>query len=271
MAQSKSVVAVREGPIGVLRLNRPARRNAINGEMLGAMERALERFARDENVRVILLEGAGDGFCSGFDLGEDYGDPNRSLAEWRALLARDLELMLGLWSHPKPTIAALHGFAIAGGFELAICCDLTIASAETRLGLPEIRFGSGFVALVLPWLTGAKAAKELMLIGDDQLPAERARELGLLNEVAPPGAAAARAREIARTLASMDPSKVSLIKGAINDAMNAMGMESALRAALAQAIEIEALQTEDGRQFREVLARDGVRAAIAWRKSRFQP
>src|SRR5207249_4017480 len=82
------------------------------------------------------------------------------------------------WHCPKPTIAAVHGYCIGGAFELSLACDVTVAAQSTKFGSPEVKFGSGAVALLLPWVAGPKAAKELLLTGDDQLSAERALAIG---------------------------------------------------------------------------------------------
>jgi enoyl-CoA hydratase len=84
-------------------------------------------------------------------------------------------MIMRFWNSSKPTIAAVHGHCIGGGFELSLSCDMTIAARSTILGEPEVRFGSGVLAMLLPWLTGAKAAKELLLSGDDNMSSERAR------------------------------------------------------------------------------------------------
>ena len=98
------------------------------------------------------------------------------------------------WDCPKPTIAAVHGFALAGGFEMALSCDLTIAAEGTRFGEPEVRFGSGIVALLLPWMTTPKLAKELLLTGNDQIDAQRALGMGIVNRVVPLGSELETAR-----------------------------------------------------------------------------
>ena len=90
---------------------------------------------------------------------------------------------MAFWDCPKPTIAAIHGYCIGGAFELSLACDITVAAAGTRLGAPEVKFGSGAVAMLLPFVTGAKAAKEILLTGDDHLSAERALALGIVNHV----------------------------------------------------------------------------------------
>src|SRR5262249_54321802 len=139
----------------------------------------------------------------------------------------------------KPTIAAVHGYCIGGAFELALACDVTVAAQSTKFGSPEVKFGSGAVALLLPWIAGPKAAKELVLTGGDQLSSERAPSLGIVNHVVPDGEEVDRAMAIARSMAQAAPEAVRLTKLAINRSFDAMGLREALAAALEIDIGIE--------------------------------
>ena len=91
------------------------------------------------------------------------------------------------WDCPKPTIAAVHGYCLGGAFEIAMSCDIAVAAAGTRFGEPEPRFGSGNICMLLPWITSPKFAKELLLTGRDDIDAERAMAMGLVNQVVPAG------------------------------------------------------------------------------------
>src|SRR5205814_9814834 len=106
---------------------------------------------------------------------------------FRSVLETDFDFLAQFWDSLKPTIAAVHGFCLAGAFELALACDITVAAEDTRFGEPEVRFGSGIVALLLPWITGPKQAKELLLTGNDRISAERAMEIASVNRVVPDG------------------------------------------------------------------------------------
>src|SRR3984885_5580968 len=109
----------------------------------------------------------------------------------RGVLEADFELILRFWNSTRPKIAAVHGYALGGGFELAMCCDMTLAAEGACLGEPEPKFGSGIVALLLPWVTGPKQAKEMLLFGNDRVSAQHAYEMGLVNRVVKPDALAA--------------------------------------------------------------------------------
>ncbi len=269
MAKVATVEVAVDGPVGIVTLQRPERRNAIDAAMIEAFSEILDRIETAKDIRVVIVRGAGKAFCSGFDLGEDY-NAERNAEDWRAVLSRDLEFLIRVWEFPKPVIAAIHGFALAGGLELALACDITVSDSQAIFGAPEIRFGSGFVALFLPWFAGLKKSKELMFTGEDRISAAEAREMGLVNRVVVPERLIDTCLDLARTIASMDPAKVTLLKRALNSTANIMGMDDAIRTALNYEIEIECLKTQDSLMFQEILRRDGVKAALAWRDARFR-
>jgi enoyl-CoA hydratase len=174
------------------------------------------------------------------------------------------------WHSPLPTVAAVKGYALAGACELAMACDITIAAAGARFGEPELRFGSGIIALLMPWLSGPKRAKEALLTGNDKISAEDALAMGLVNRVVPEGEEVKVALAIAREIAINDREKVRLTKQAVNRTYSIMGFEQALAMGLDTDVQIEALQTPEGKTFREIRQRDGLKAALAWRDARFE-
>ena len=178
-------------------------------------------------------------------------------------------MIMRFWRLSAPTIAAVHGYCLAGACELALACDITIAGEGARFGEPELKFGSGIVAMLLPWVTGPKQAKELILTGQDRMPASRALDIGLINKVVADDAVLDSAVAMARDIAVMDPQTVRLTKQAINRSYDMMGMRDALAMALDTDVEIESLETPEGKKFAEITAKDGLKAAIAWRDSRF--
>jgi enoyl-CoA hydratase len=260
-----------EGPIAVLTLNRPERLNAINGQMKADLKHALATVEADDTVLVLVLRGAGRAVCAGFDLQSEAeeGEEASGVAHWRPELRRDFDSIMGFWHLSKPTISAVHMYALAGGFEMALACDITIAAEGTRLGEPELKFGSGIVALLLPWLTTPKKAKQLILTGNDRLDASDALAMGLINEVVPAGDEFGAAMKMAREIAVMDREAVRLTKEAINRTYEIMGMGQALEMALDIDVEIESLETPDRKQFKQITRTDGLKAAVAWRDARF--
>ena len=256
------------GPIAILTLDRPEKLNAINAAMVEDLGRALDRAEADQEVRAIVLRGAGKAFSAGFDLdmGEDPAlDPVSFL---RRELRRDFDVIMRFWDCPKPTVAAVHTYCLGSGMELAVACDVTVAAEGCRLGAPEVKFGSGIVALILPWVIGPKLAKELLLTGDDHVSAERALALGLVNRVVPEERCFDEALGIARSIAANDLVAVTLTKQAINRSADIMGMREALLQGLEIDVLVEASETPESKQFNQILEKQGARAAIAWREAR---
>jgi len=216
----------------------------------------------------VVLCGAGRGFSSGFDLKAQAADPPEGVAGWQPRLRRDFDAVMRFWHLSKPTVAAVHGPVLAGGFELALACDITVAAADATFGEPELKFGAGIVVMLLPWLVGPKLAKEIILTGADAIPASRAREIGLVNRVVPAGEHVAEALSIARRIAALDRDLVAATKRALNRSFELMGLGEALEAALAIDLEIEARGTDTKRKFLEIVRTQGLRAALAWRDAR---
>jgi enoyl-CoA hydratase len=258
-----------DGRVGVLTLNRPKVLNAINRQLMADVTNALSEFTRDPGVLVVVVHGAGRAFSAGFDMKESAQRSTSGTDQWRAVLEADFEFIMQFWDCPKPTIAAVHGFCLAGAFELALACDLTVAAEGTRFGEPEARFGSGIIALLLPWHTTPKAAKELLLTGTDQVSAARALALGIVNDVVPDGTELERALALARDLAAAAPLSVQLTKRAINRTYEVMGMRQALLAALDTDVMIESTGGPERTEFNRLRREEGLKAALAWRDARF--
>jgi enoyl-CoA hydratase len=257
------------GRVARLTLNRPERVNAINQAMLEEIGRALDLPERDDDVRVVLVTGAGTAFSSGFDLKEQMEKGPSGAAQWRGILQRDFDTVVRFWRFPKPTIAAVRGACLAGACELALCCDLTIAADDAFFGEPELKFGAGIVAMILPWVVGPKLAKEIILTGEDRLSAARAHAIGMVNRVVPAADLEAASLALAHHIAVIDPQLMRQTKRAINHAYEVRGMAEALSAALDIDLAIEGAGSPDKAAFMEVARREGLRAAIAWRDERF--
>ncbi|MGB5132026.1 MAG: enoyl-CoA hydratase/isomerase family protein [Steroidobacteraceae bacterium] len=255
--------------LAVLTLNRPDKLNAINRPMIEALDRALDAAEADDTVRAILVVGAGRAFSAGFDLdmGVSDGATPDPLAV-RHALENDFRIIMRFWDCPKVTIAAVHGYCLGSAMELAVACDLTIASDDCRFGMPEVRFGSGIVTMLMPWLAGPKQARYLLLSGDDRVSAQEVRDMGLVNRVVPAASLREEALELGRRIAANDALAVRLTKQAINRSLEIAGMRKALLEALEVDITIETSETAESRDFNRILKRDGAKAAIAWRSAR---
>lgn len=258
-----------DGPVAQLTLDRPGRLNAMNRTMLEEMNRACDAAESDPGVRALVVTGAGSAFSSGFDLKEQMEARPSGPEAWRKILDDDFGATMRFWSLSKPTIAAVHGHCLAGACEVALACDVTIAAEDAVFGEPELKFGAGIVTMILPWVTGPKQAKEIIFNGLDDISAQEALRLGLVNRVVPRGEDVAAALAMARRIAVVDPELVRETKRAINRAYEIMGMGEALATALDIDHGIESRGSSDKRRFMEIARTEGLRAAIAWRDERF--
>ncbi|WP_219916600.1 MULTISPECIES: enoyl-CoA hydratase/isomerase family protein [Cupriavidus] len=263
-------VEVGDDGVAVLMLNRPQRLNALSKDMLLEICEAVTHLEAEERVRVIVLTGAGNGFSSGFDLKDQMERRPKGPQVWREILDLDFTATMRFWRSPKPTIAAVHGPCVAGAFEMALACDMTIASEDSFFGEPELRFGAGIVTMLLPWMTSPKHAKRIILSGQDRVGAKLAMEMGLVSEVVPPGEHLKSALRIARNIAKMDSDLVQQTKKAIQRTYDVQGIETALAAALDIDHSIESHGSPDKVKFMDIARNDGLKAALAWRAERFE-
>ena len=267
-AETPSVLYERRGPVGLITLNRPERLNAMDQAMLIDLGRTLDRAEADDATGAVVVCGAGKGFSSGFDLKAQAANTPQGVEEWRPVLRRDFDTVMRFWNLEKPTVAAVHGPALAGACELAMACDITIAAESATFGEPELKFGAGIVVMLLPWIVGPKIAKEIILTGEDALPAKRAHEIGMINRVVADGSHLDEALAVAGRIAAMDRTLVSETKRALNRGYELMGMGEALEAALDIDLLIEGQGMETKRLFLDIARRNGLRAAIDWRDRR---
>jgi len=265
MTQPDEPVLLREAtPWGVrLVMNRPAKLNALSAELRDALGAAIADAAADDQVRVIAIAGAGRAFCSGYDLSE-AAPP--TAWQWRDVLERDVRATLAIWSCPKPVIAQVHGYALAGGLELAMACDLIVAAEGSQLGEPEIRFGSAPVTLLMPFVIGQKRTRELLLTGD-LIDASEAERIGLINRVVPADRLAAEVDALADRLARVPPDVMAPTKLMLNRAMDAAGFAAAVEMGL----DLQAFvnMSETARAFDSIVRSAGLKAALAWRDERY--
>lgn len=259
-----------EYPLAILTLNRPDSLNAISATMMREVTDALGKLAADDGVRCVILKGNGRAFCAGYEIGADrptIDDPSPAGSARREQMYVDWEL--GFWSFPKPIIAAVHGYCLAGACEVMMLCDLAIAAEGTRIGEPEIRFAAGPPALIMPWLIGIRAAKELLLTGK-LIDAERAYQLGMINEVCPLENLERRARYHALLISKVAPVAVRLQKEALNHMFEMLGMRSALAYAANLWGILDTTPSEEQATFRRIREEQGLRAALNWRDAQFR-
>lgn len=264
----ETITYEKEGPLAWITLNRPEKLNAITQLMVKELLLATDKAQCDDEVRVILLKGEGRAFSAGFDLelNEDQDlSEDEKLQALKSELHSDFEMIMRFWHSPKPTIAAVHTFCLGGAMEMAVACDLTIAATGCRFGEPEVKFGMGAVAMILPYVCGPKRAKEILLTGNDRISSEQAEGWGLINRVVKPENLLKRAKELALEIAVNDQLAVRITKQAINKTYEFGKMRNALKHGLELDIAIESTETEESRKFNEILRNEGAKAAIEWR------
>ena len=252
-----------------IELNRPERLNALGKQLLLELNACLDTAEADPATRAIVISGAGKGFSSGFDLKEQMERRPSGAQVWREILDLAFRTTMRFWDCPKITIAAVHGPCLAGAFELVLACDLTVAAEDAMFGEPELKFGAGIVTMLLPWIAGPKQAKEIILLGLDQIDAATALRIGFVNRVVPAGMHVKTALQMARTIAVVDPNLVSETKKAINRTYEIQGLQTALQMALDIDHGIESHGSPDKREFMELARSQGLKAALAWRDARF--
>jgi enoyl-CoA hydratase len=205
--EDDAVLRKRRGRILLITINRPDQRNAVNAAVSHGIAGALDELDADAELSVGVLTGAGKGFCAGMDL-KAFVAGERPHVEGRGFAG------ITQRSSDKPLIAAIEGFAVAGGLEVALACDLIVAARGARLGVPEVKrslVAAGGALLRLPRVLPRNVANELALTGDP-IDAERAYELGLVNRLAEPGQALDVALRLAETIAANGPLALAATK-----------------------------------------------------------
>jgi methylglutaconyl-CoA hydratase len=220
-------------------LNRPERRNAMTPEMQEELIRAMEEAAASD-CSVVVFAGAGEAFCAGLDLSALQRMNDKSPAEHTADAERIARLFRTLYDLPKPTVAAVHGAAIAGGTGLATMCDFTLAVPGAKFGYTEVRIGfvPAVVSAFLVLQIGEKAARDLLLTGR-LFTSEEALRLGLVNEVVQPEQLAARTLELVGMLKVNSPEALAATKRLLR-AQNKVWLDGAIAEALAANAEARA-------------------------------
>jgi enoyl-CoA hydratase len=258
------------GPVRRLTLNRPASLNALSGELMDALEHAFEAAADHDEIRVVILRGAGRAFCAGYDLKQDAEEGTKDAAEWHRELERDTRRLLHIFELPKPVIASVHSYCLAGGMDLMLACDLAVAAEDAVFGYVDIRFGSGIVSMFLPWIVGVRAAKELVFTGEDRIPAAEAHRIGLVNRVVRRDELDDATLALAEEIAKNEPFVVGTMKASINRVWQLSGLRAALDANVELDVMIEAANLPARDEFRRITQEEGLKAAIAWRDARYR-
>lgn len=248
-----------DGPVSWIVLNRPEKANALSGALLDEFSEAL-RVLRDRGGPILGIRGEGAGFSSGYDI-EEVGMPKGADPVGdRTRLQRNLDRFLEVWDHPKPVIAAVHGYCIAGASQLCIFADLTVVTDDVRIAEPTVPIGGGFIAPLWAPLVGPKRAKEMSFVPGNTIDGRTAVEWGWANHSVAPDHLLRTVRVLAESMALTPPDMLTMKKVSINRAMEAQG----LRAAINGVAETDALLhlTPAVLAIRERIQQEGLRAVI---------
>jgi enoyl-CoA hydratase len=218
-----------DGPLSWIVLNRPEHANALSPRLLDEFADALGRL-KSEGGGVIGIRGEGKGFCSGIDLGS-YGTGDQGIPDPmadRARLEANIARWLLMWDHPKPIIAAVHGYCMATAAQMCVFADITVVADDVRIGEPTIPIGGGFVAPTWVSLVGHKRAKEFAFLPGNTIDGPTAVQWGWANHCVPAARLVEAVRSLAERIVKVPPDVLRLKKLSINRAAEAGGFRQAL-------------------------------------------
>lgn len=264
-----------DGRVARITLNRPDRLNAISFAMPGELRRAVEMAEADERVHVIVLAGAGRAFCAGYDLKDSAENaavdhpcqqerhPWDPMVDYAAM-KRFTEDLMSLWRSPLPTIAKVHGFAIAGGSDMAMCCDLLVMADDARIGYPPTRVWGCPTTAMWTYRIGPMRAKQLMFTGDT-LDGRTAADWGLATQAVPAAELDGAVDTLAARIAGVPRSHLAMHKLVVNQVMLTMGLEQTQM--LATVFDGITRHNPEGLWFRRYAQANGFKEAVRLRDS----
>jgi enoyl-CoA hydratase len=277
MSEDNSVLYSKASGIATVTLNRPDKANTLRFDMIDGLDRALRDANRDNEVKVIILEGAGDNFCAGFDfsgglehfdsLKESSYDPGMDVHDVANQYTSYINCFMGLWRGLKPTIAKVHGYCVGGGSELALCADLVVASDDARLGTPYSRVWGCHLTGMWVYRLGLAKAKYYALTGE-WISGKEAEKAELINFSCPLEELDDRVQKLAEKLTTIPLTQLTSMKLVVNQAYDNMGLQSTQT--LGPILDGIMRNTPEGRDFVRVAATEGVKGAVVRRDGPFQ-
>ncbi|WP_428264977.1 crotonase/enoyl-CoA hydratase family protein [Haliangium sp.] len=260
-----------EERIARITLNRPERLNAINEAMPGEIRAAVDRANDDDGVHVIILQGAGRSFCAGYDLKEfaEAETPYIQEMPWDPTLdfrhmKANTDDFFALWRSYKPTICKVQGHAVAGGSDIALCCDIVIMAEDARIGYPPARVWGCPTTAMWVYRLGAEKAKRMLLTGD-LIDGREAKAIGLVLDAVPAEQLDDRVAALAARMAGVPRNQLMMQKLMINQAYDNMGLAGTQT--IATLFDGIARHTREGMAFKKLAEKEGFHAAVALRDS----
>ena len=274
----ETILYAAAGPVAKITLNRPERLNTIVPPMPDEVEDAVARATRDEQVKVIVLRGAGRAFCAGYDFGGGFKhwgeavesdgrwDPGKDFVFATAPQLAPTQKLMSIWRCPKPVIAQVHGWCVGGGSDFALCADLVVASEDAVIGTPYSRMWGAYLSGMWIYRLGLAKAKEHALLGTP-LSGAQAAEIELINRAVPFDALEQTVAELAAALARIPASQLAAMKLVVNHAYENMGIASTQ--VLGPILDGLMRNTPDALEFIARAESDGVRSAVSERDGPF--
>lgn len=262
------VVVEHRDNVAWLRINRSKKLNALSTTLMARLSEELTKVDSDDSIKVVVIAGAENAFSVGYDIAEEVELGVATAEQWHAGLTNNVGLSMQVWGLSKPVIGAVSGWCLAGGCELAMACDMLIATEDAQFGEPEIRFGSGPVTLLMPFILGQKKTNELLFTGD-VIDARTAQDLGLVNKVVPSADLEDTVNTMAKKIALTPLPILRFTKRGLMKAYEAMGLRQAVEANLDVAAVLNSAYSEERTEFTELVATKGLGAALAWRDERY--
>ncbi len=260
------------GRIAYLTLNRPDRLNAINDVMPGEIRSAAEEADRDDRVHVLVVQGAGRAFCAGYDL-TDYAEgattgiqeemPWDPITDYR-FMKRNTDDFMALWRCSKPTIAKVHGHAVAGGSDIALCTDLLVMADDARIGYPPARVWGCPTTAMWVYRLGPERAKRVLLTGDT-IDGRTAADWGLASSAVPAAELDEEVQALAARIAAVPRNQLAMQKLVINGAVEAMGLAAAQT--ISTVFDGITRHSAEGFWFKRYAEKHGWHEAVEWRDS----
>lgn len=260
------------GRIAYLTLNRPDRLNAINDVMPGEIRSAAEEADRDDRVHVLVVQGAGRAFCAGYDLTDYAEGASTGIQEemlWDPItdyrfMKRNTDDFMALWRCSKPTIAKVHGHAVAGGSDIALCTDLLVMADDARIGYPPARVWGCPTTAMWVYRLGPERAKRVLLTGDT-IDGRTAADWGLASSAVPAAELDEEVQALAARIAAVPRNQLAMQKLVINGAVEAMGLAAAQT--ISTVFDGITRHSAEGFWFKRYAEKHGWHDAVEWRDS----
>jgi enoyl-CoA hydratase len=249
------------GPTAWITLDRPEKLNAVTHAMYGRVGRLMRRAGEDDAVLSVVLHGNGRAFSAGYDLSAGRTGSGGSAVQRARSLREVNETRYTIFNLPKPTIAMVQGYCIGGACDLALACDLILASDDASFGFPEVRYGGGEPFLLLPYLVGPRRAKELLFTGD-RIDAREAERIGLVNHVVPLAELEDQTRRLCEFLTSIPLETLRAIKAGVNRVLELQGFTSAVEHNVDRMTLASVSIASDEDAFARAVATGGVKGAV---------